>query len=94
MFCLVSKSKGETARIAEVVARHLQQGDVILLTGQLACGKTYFTKALAVALGSSDLVTSPTYTLVHSYTTKIGALLHIDLYRISSIREFQRPWSG
>lgn len=88
-FYFVSKGEKDTARAAETLAPYLRLGDVILLTGSLACGKTYFVKFLAHALGSNDLVASPTYSIIHSHNIRSGHLLHMDVYRLSSdIREF------
>ena len=88
-FYVLSKGEVDTSGVAAVVASYLRPGDVVVLAGTLACGKTHFVKALASALGSSDLVTSPTYAIVHTYNTKIGDLLHVDVYRLSGIREFR-----
>ena len=62
---LTSHSPQATARYAEIVAAELRPRDVLLLAGDLGAGKTTFTKALCAALGVSDTVTSPTFTLVH-----------------------------
>lgn len=88
-FHVLSMREEDTYRIAATVAAHLRIGDILLLTGDLACGKTYFVKGLAAALGSTDLVTSPTYALVHTYNTAAGDLMHIDAYRLAGIREFR-----
>lgn len=88
-FIVRSNREAETSRIAETIAPHLRLGDVILLSGTLACGKTFFVKSLAHALGFPNCVTSPTYALVHTYKIKPGNLLHIDAYRLSDVREFR-----
>lgn len=87
-FSVLSRQVAETERIAATVAAHLRAGDILLLTGDLACGKTAFVKGLAAALGSTDTVTSPTYALVHNYRTGAGDVMHIDAYRVESVREF------
>ncbi len=86
---ITSNSPEDTASIAAAVAEHVQPGDVILLGGELAAGKTLFVKALALALGSGDAVTSPTFALAHFYNTKLGQLLHVDAYRLSSPKEYR-----
>ncbi|PKK90125.1 MAG: tRNA (adenosine(37)-N6)-threonylcarbamoyltransferase complex ATPase subunit type 1 TsaE [Tenericutes bacterium HGW-Tenericutes-6] len=61
---------------------------VILLDGDLGSGKTTFTKGLARALGITDVVNSPTYTILKKYTTKDlhhKSLYHFDLYRLSEV---------
>jgi tRNA threonylcarbamoyladenosine biosynthesis protein TsaE len=88
-FCVLSHSEEETCHLAAKLACFLLEGDVILLNGELACGKTYFVKGLAAALGSTDCVTSPTYALVNTYLTRGPDLMHIDAYRLTSVHEFR-----
>lgn len=89
MLCVLSNGPDETAEIATIVAPSLRLGDIVLLTGELASGKTYFVKALAKTLGSTDYVTSPTYTIANFYNIRTGSLLHVDAYRLSSLTEFR-----
>jgi tRNA threonylcarbamoyladenosine biosynthesis protein TsaE len=78
-----------TNAVAEALARQLRRGDVVLLNGGLATGKTTFVKAAARALGSPNSVTSPTFTLAQFYKSSSGNILHIDTYRLASIHEFR-----
>jgi len=87
-FDILSKQLKETYRLAATIAPRLRIGDVLLLTGDLACGKTYFVKGLADALGCTEIVTSPTYALVHTYGIEAGDLMHIDAYRLEGTHEF------
>lgn len=61
--------------------------NILLLNGDLGAGKTTFTKFLLARLGSSDEVSSPTYSIVNEYNTENGKVYHFDLYRMSSIEE-------
>jgi tRNA threonylcarbamoyladenosine biosynthesis protein TsaE len=72
-----------------LLAAHLRLGDVIVLKGGLATGKTTFVKAVAAAMGSQVTVTSPTFTLAHFYPLEHGTILHVDAYRLSGIIEYR-----
>ena len=68
-------------------------GDVIILSGEMGAGKTAFAQGFGRALGVDEPITSPTYTLVHSYDVpKSGplgrvTLHHADLYRLDRTEE-------
>jgi tRNA threonylcarbamoyladenosine biosynthesis protein TsaE len=63
-------------------------GEVIYLCGELGAGKTTFVKGVVSALGGDpDLVTSPTFALIHRYPLHAGVILHLDLYRLSDPSE-------
>lgn len=72
-----------TRELARRVAPLLERGDLLILTGPLGSGKTYFTRALCRALGLPPRlrVPSPTFTLVHEHATT-PPLSHADLYRL------------
>jgi tRNA threonylcarbamoyladenosine biosynthesis protein TsaE len=79
----------DTARVAAAIAPHLHAGDALLLTGDLAAGKTTFTRALVAALGSEAAVTSPTFSLANFYATAGPRVLHVDTYRLEDVAEFR-----
>lgn len=68
--------------LGDALARQVQDGDVVFLTGQLGAGKTTFTQAVARGLGITEDVVSPTFNLVCIYESGRVMLNHFDLYRL------------
>jgi tRNA threonylcarbamoyladenosine biosynthesis protein TsaE len=60
---------------------------VILLIGEMGSGKTVFAQGFGREMGVEEPITSPTFTLVHSYDTGRVALHHADLYRLDRMSE-------
>ncbi|MBE3555023.1 MAG: tRNA (adenosine(37)-N6)-threonylcarbamoyltransferase complex ATPase subunit type 1 TsaE [Thermicanus sp.] len=83
---MISHSPEETRAIAQAFASFLQPGDVLSLVGDLGAGKTTFTQGLALGLGISGRVNSPTFTLVKEYEGRLP-LYHMDLYRLTGYEE-------
>jgi len=73
----------DTDRLAIKLASLLDQGTVIALDGDLGAGKTRFAQALAQALGVSEIVNSPTFTIIKEYQSGQFPLYHMDVYRIA-----------
>ncbi len=88
-FTLLSRSPEQTDALARALAAELACGDVVLMEGALAAGKTHFVKAAVAALGGADAVTSPTFSIVNVYRTPLASILHIDAYRLSGPPEFR-----
>lgn len=57
------------------------------MRGTLAAGKTTITKGIALSLGITEPITSPTFTIVSEYEGKLH-LYHIDVYRLDSCEDF------
>jgi tRNA threonylcarbamoyladenosine biosynthesis protein TsaE len=76
-------SERATRQLAERVAPHVRAGDLLVLSGPLGSGKTFFARALCRALGLPPRarVPSPTFTLVHEHPTT-PPVSHADLYRL------------
>ena len=87
MIELRSHSTDDTRSIAAAVARLARPGDLIVLAGEMGAGKTAFAQGFARELGIHEPVTSPTYTLVHTYHAGRTTLHHADLYRLDHTAE-------
>ena len=60
---------------------------VVALSGELGAGKTTLAQAICRGFGVDEPVTSPTFALVHRYTSPSGAVYHLDLYRLRAATE-------
>lgn len=69
------------------LAEQLVGARVVSLVGPLGAGKTHFVKGLALGLGSTAEVSSPTFTLVHEYDDGRIPLVHFDFYRLESAND-------
>ncbi len=85
----ITRSPEETISFAEKFGKYLHPGDVLAYLGDLGAGKTTFTRGLALGLGLKDLVTSPTFALVHVYGQPPLQLCHFDMYRITDENELE-----
>ena len=83
MECFISKSPSDTENIGKTLGEKINSGVVIAFIGGLGMGKTCFTRGLALGLGSTDTVTSPTFALVNEYLSGRLPLYHFDMYRVS-----------
>jgi tRNA threonylcarbamoyladenosine biosynthesis protein TsaE len=74
---------GEIGEASEKLMAALASHSVIAMHGEMGAGKTTFIHALCTAMGVSDVVTSPTFSIINQYKTAHGqTVYHIDLYRI------------
>ena len=80
----LTNSPAQTESIGAALGAVLKPGTVIAYRGDLGAGKTAFTRGLARGLGCTDLVTSPTYTIVNEYLGGRLPLFHFDMYRLHS----------
>jgi tRNA threonylcarbamoyladenosine biosynthesis protein TsaE len=72
----------DTLALAEQIGSKLRGGEVIELVSDLGGGKTAFVRGLAKGLGSTDTVSSPSFTLSNEYDAGKIRLYHFDFYRL------------
>jgi tRNA threonylcarbamoyl adenosine modification protein YjeE len=81
-------SEEESTRIATLLAASLKAGDVVLLDGVLASGKTFLVRKMVEFLGTKDEISSPTYAIANIYQCKTCDVLHVDAYRLKNDHDF------
>jgi tRNA threonylcarbamoyladenosine biosynthesis protein TsaE len=84
---LVVPNLAATHAVASALASVSRPGDVVVLAGEMGAGKTAFAQGFGRALGVTEPITSPTFTLVHTYDTHAGPLHHADIYRLDQLAE-------
>jgi tRNA threonylcarbamoyladenosine biosynthesis protein TsaE len=78
-------SAAETEALGARVAERLRPGDVVVLAGEVGAGKTTLIRGAARALGVTEPVTSPTFTIGQRYGGGRLPVSHLDLYRLASL---------
>lgn len=82
----VSEGPDATEAIGERLAKRLRPGDVVTVTGELGSGKTTLIRGACRALGVSEPVLSPTFTIGRRYRGRIP-VSHLDLYRLGGLED-------
>ena len=67
--------------------QHIGEARVFAFYGKMGAGKTTFVKAICEELGSTDVITSPTFAIVNEYTSNDTPIYHFDFYRIKKLEE-------
>ncbi len=78
----------ETKEFGNRLGKACRAGSVISLRGPLGAGKTIIAKGVAQALGITEAIVSPTFTLMQEYEGNLP-MHHMDLYRIEGIEDFE-----
>ncbi len=87
MLHLRSDSLATTCAIAASLAGLTRRGDLIVLAGEMGAGKTAFAQGFGEAIGVTEPITSPTFTIIHSYPAGRVTLHHADIYRLTTHHE-------
>lgn len=89
MFKYVSQNENDTINFACKLASYLQNGDIIILSGDLGSGKTKFTQGILKFFSLDTEISSPTFTIVNEYNAPNNTnIYHFDVYRLADIDEF------
>lgn len=80
-------SAADTRALAGALADLVRPGDVLLLSGEMGAGKTAFTQGLGAALGVTERITSPTFTIAQTYEGGRVRIHHLDVYRLEHLHE-------
>jgi tRNA threonylcarbamoyladenosine biosynthesis protein TsaE len=85
---IIIKDKKHLLAAAKELLKICGDKKIIAFYGAMGAGKTTIIKAICEVLGATDIVSSPTFTLVNEYMTVGGnTLYHIDFYRIKKLEE-------
>jgi tRNA threonylcarbamoyladenosine biosynthesis protein TsaE len=76
----------DTRAIGGVLAPLLRPRDAVILTGELGAGKTTFVQGVALGLGITEHVVSPTFTLIKEYSGRLE-VAHVDVYRLDRVQD-------
>ena len=92
------KDAEATRSLGVVLGQSLVAGSVILLEGDLGSGKTTLVQGIGKGLGITELIVSPTFTLINEYTEGKLPLYHLDLYRLqpeeATVLNLETYWEG
>ena len=82
-----SNSKEETYNAGVQLGQNAVPGQVYCIYGDLGVGKTIISQGVAAGLGITEVVNSPTFTIVKEYDEGRLPLYHFDVYRIGDVDE-------
>ena len=77
------------ANLKEVASSCIENTEFkcMLFYGEMGVGKTTLIKEIVKLLGSTDEVSSPTFSIVNEYQTSKNSIFHFDFYRINDEEE-------
>jgi tRNA threonylcarbamoyladenosine biosynthesis protein TsaE len=85
---ILIKDKKHLPAAAKEILEYISGHKLLAFYGSMGAGKTTIIKAICRILGTGDIVTSPTFTLINEYRTNKGEIIyHIDFYRIKKAEE-------
>jgi tRNA threonylcarbamoyladenosine biosynthesis protein TsaE len=89
---VISHSSAQTQRLGMRLGELLRGGELLLLEGQLGTGKTTFTQGLARGMGITEVISSPTFTLLKEYEGRSAPAVQSG--QAQSAWRHQHQWPG
>jgi tRNA threonylcarbamoyladenosine biosynthesis protein TsaE len=86
----IANNPAESEALGQRFAKEVNAGSVLALKGELGSGKTQFVKGLVAGLGSGAAVTSPTFTILHEYSSGRFPVYHFDFFRLEDRQSVAR----
>lgn len=83
------QTEDQMLELVRQVARQFPEQRIFFLQGDLGSGKTSFVKKFAKHLGSTDEITSPSFSIIQEYESPRGTIYHMDLYRLEDVSEIE-----
>lgn len=77
----------ELPKVAQALLNYAQDQKFFIFEGEMAAGKTTFIKTFCETLGVTDVVSSPTFSIVNEYESSHGLVYHFDFYRLKNLQE-------
>lgn len=84
---IITNNDNQTTLLGQRIGELMEENTTVYLIGQMASGKTQFSKGVAKALGLIGEFSSPTYTIINEYKNEENTLYHMDAYRIEDLSE-------
>lgn len=84
---IITETEKQTEELGIRIGRAAEEGLFLALSGDLGAGKTHFVQGVAKGLGITDIVVSPTFTIMNLYEGKSLELKHFDFYRLEEEEE-------
>jgi len=87
-FTLISENLEQIPEIAKEILKYSSPHKKFVLSAEMGIGKTTLIKELSLQLGVTDVVSSPTFSIVNEYiSSSDGKIYHFDFYRLKGEKE-------
>ncbi len=84
---LTVQSISDLPSAASAIINHSANNRIFLFYGDMGAGKTTLIKSLCACLGTTEAVTSPTFSIVNEYIGTNNKIYHFDFYRLKDQSE-------